>query len=274
MATRFLMTKRRLFNAVTIQERAYQLLEPGTREDRASNAVDLLILALIVINVTALILETVDSLHAQWQPWFDWIELITVGVFSLEYVLRVWSINADKRYRHPVGGRLRYMLTPLAIFDLLAISSFYLYLLGVDAGFLRMFRVARLAKLWRYSTTLRTFGKVIKNKREELAVTLVIMFLLLITASALLYYAERSVQPEAFSSIPAAMWWGVVTVTTVGYGDIYPVTPIGKFMGALFAVIGIGMFALPTGILGSGFIEEFHRKNRSRKCPHCGQALE
>lgn len=259
---------------MSIKTRIYQLLEPGKRDDRDSNIVDMVILALIVVNVTALILETVSSFHARWEAWFDWIELITVAVFSVEYVLRVWSVTADKDYSHSITGRLRFMVTPLAIFDLLAISSFYLYLLGVDAGFLRVFRIARLAKLWRYSRTLRTFGAVITNKRQELGLTLVIMFLLLIVASALLYYAERAAQPEAFSSIPAAMWWGVVTVTTVGYGDIYPMTSLGRFMGAIFAVIGIGMFALPTGILGSGFVEEFHRKRRGKKCPNCGEPIE
>ncbi len=257
-----------------IKTRTYQLLEPGKRGDRGSNFVDFLILALIVVNVTALILETVEGFHSIWQKWFDWIELVTVAVFTVEYVLRVWSVTADKDYAHSLTGRLRYMITPLAVFDLLAISSFYLYLVGVDAGFLRMFRIARLAKLWRYSKTLRTFGQVIKNKREELGITLVIMFLLLIMASALLYYAERNAQPEAFSSIPAAMWWGVVTITTVGYGDIYPITGLGRFMGAIFAVIGIGMFALPTGILGSGFVEEFHRRRQNRKCPHCGKPID
>jgi len=256
-----------------LQQRIHELLEPGKRKDHASNLVDLLILALIVINVSAMILETVDSLNRQYAVWFDRVEIITVAVFSVEYVLRVWSITADPKFASPFAGRLRYILTPLAIFDLLAISSFYLFLLGVDASFLRVFRVARLAKLWRYSSTLRTFGQVIKNKREELGVTLIIMFLLLIIASTLLYYAERTAQPDAFSSIPAAMWWGVVTVTTVGYGDIFPVTGLGKFMGAIFAVIGIGMFALPTGILGSGFIEEFHRKRNNRKCPHCGKSI-
>lgn len=259
---------------MNIKNRTYEILEPGKRKDDASNFVDFLILALIVVNVSAMILETVDALSENFQVWFDWIEIITVAVFSVEYALRVWSITADRKFSKPISGRLRYMLTPLAVFDLLAISSFYLFLLGVDASFLRVFRVARLAKLWRYSRTLRTFGHVIKNKREELGVTMIIMFLLLIIASSLLYYAERSAQPDAFSSIPAAMWWGVVTVTTVGYGDIFPVTSLGKFMGAVFAVIGIGMFALPTGILGSGFIEEFHRKRSDRKCPHCGKAIE
>lgn len=259
---------------MSLKIRTYELLEPGKRKDNASNFVDYLILGLILVNVSAMILETVDSLSGAYQTWFDWIEVTTVAVFSLEYVLRVWSITANPEYAAPLKGRLRYMLTPLAVFDLLAISSFYLFLLGVDASFLRIFRVARLAKLWRYSSTLRTFGQVIKNKREELGVTLIIMFLLLIIASSLLYYAERSTQPEAFSSIPAAMWWGVVTVTTVGYGDIYPVTALGKFMGAIFALIGIGMFALPTGILGSGFIEEFHRKRNERTCPHCGKPID
>lgn len=259
---------------MNLKSRTHQLLEPGKRQDEASNIVDAVILALILINVSAMILETVESLSLEYQAWFDWIEIITVAVFSIEYVLRVWSVTADKKFSAAVTGRLRYMLTPLAVFDLLAISSFYLFLFGIDAGFLRVFRVARLAKLWRYSRTLRTFGQVIKNKREELGVTMLIMFLLLIIASSLLYYAERGAQPEAFSSIPAAMWWGVVTVTTVGYGDIYPVTGLGKFMGAIFAVIGIGMFALPTGILGSGFIEEFHLKRAARKCPHCGEPIQ
>ncbi len=259
---------------MTIRRHIYELLEPAKRGDRTSRAVDMLILALIIINITSLILETVNSLYVVWKPWFDWIEFITVAVFSLEYVLRVWSITSDKDFANPVYGRLRYIVTPLAILDLLAISSFYLFLFGIDASYLRVFRMARLAKLWRYSGTLQSFGRVIKNKRDELMITMIIMFLLLITASALLYFAERDVQPDAFSSIPASMWWGVVTLTTVGYGDIYPVTTLGKLMGAIYAVLGIGMFALPTGILGSGFIEEFHRKGKNQKCPHCGKPID
>jgi voltage-gated potassium channel len=133
----------------------------------------------------------------------------------------------------------------------------------------------RVAKLARYSTSLQLVGKVVQAKKHELSVTLFVLFLMLVIASCLIYYAEHEAQPDVFSSIPAAMWWGVATLTTVGYGDAYPVTATGKLIASIMAVLGVGMFALPAGILGGGFMEAVQqRRDAPRQCPHCGADLE
>jgi len=135
-------------------------------------------------------------------------------------------------------------------------------------------RIFRLFKLGRYSSAMKTMARVLRNKKEELGITIFIVLLLLIIASSLMYFVENPVQPEVFSSIPAAMWWGVETLTTVGYGDVIPQTALGKALGMVIAILGIGMFALPAGILGSGFFEEVQSKRReSEVCPHCGKEI-
>ena len=131
--------------------------------------------------------------------------------------------------------------------------------------------LARAARLSRYFTGLRTLGGVLQAKRYELFTVMLVLMVLLILASSLMFFAEHDVQPEAFSSIPAAMWWTIVTLTTVGYGDVYPVTSMGRLLAGFIAILGIGFFALPAGILGSGFLEEVQRRQEGpRVCPHCG----
>jgi len=141
---------------------------------------------------------------------------------------------------------------------------------------IRLFRLIRVLKIGRYSTSLRTLVNVFKRKKEELIISVFSMFLLLIIVSSLMYLIEHNAQPEVFSSIPASMWWGIITLTTVGYGDVYPVTIVGKFCGSFIALLGIGLFALPAGILASGFAEEIHRKkvDTTETCPHCGKSLK
>ena len=199
-------------------------------------------------------------------------------VFSIEYVLRVWTADLNSKFRKPITGNLQYMRTPLAVIDLLAILPFYLPFFGIDLRLLRvlrMFRIFRLFKIARYLTALSLINKVVRQKKEELMISLIFTFFPLLITSTLMYHVENEAQPENFSSIPETMWWGIATLTTVGYGDVFPVTPIGKFLGGFIAVIGIGLFALPTGILASGFSEELSRKNQLKEiCPTCGQACE
>ncbi len=260
-----------------VRRRTYEILETAEPEDRVSRAVDAFILGLILLNVLAIVVETLEVFHARYELWFTGFELFSVGFFTVEYLLRIWSCTINPAYTG-ASGRARFARTPLAIIDLLAFLPFYLSLGAVDLRFLRLlriFRIFRLAKLYRYLTALRTFHRVLLAKKEELLVTLLILFVLLVFSSTLVYYAEHEAQPEAFSSIPAAMWWGIATLTTVGYGDIYPVTPMGRTIASFITVLGIGMFALPTGILGSGFIEEIQaRKEKKKSCPHCGKDLE
>jgi voltage-gated potassium channel len=257
------------------KRRIYQVVERVDPGDRKGRAFDILIMALIVLNIGAVMLETVEDVAAPYSRFFRAFEVFSAVVFSAEYLLRLWSCTADARYRGAVKGRIRYALTPLALIDLAAILPFYLEFLTVDLRFvrsLRLFRLLRVFKLARYSSSMRTLVRVLKAKHEELVVTLFVVFIMLIFAASAMYYVERDEQPDKFSSIPAAMWWGVATLTTVGYGDVFPVTPLGKMLGAVIAVLGVGLFALPTGILASGFAEELQRTRRREPliCPHCG----
>ena len=175
-------------------------------------------------------------------------------------------------------ARLKFMMSPLAIFDLMAILPFYVVLFnlpGIDLRFVRAARlVGRAARLGRYSSGIRTLGLVLQAKRDELFSVVVVLLLLLLLASSMVFYAENGTQPEKFSSIPETMWWGIITITTVGYGDVYPVTILGRILAGAMAVLGIGLFALPAGILGSGFIQEVQqRPERESICPHCGERI-
>jgi len=280
------MTKR-------MKERVYEILDLASGEDRISRIFDILIMVLIVLNVMAVILETVESLDSKYHDWFMVFEVFSVIIFSIEYILRVWSATSVKRYKHPFLGRLRFIFTFMALVDLFAILPFYLPLLiPMDLRFIRgikLIRLLRLLKMTRYSHSIGTFGAVMKKKKEELMIAVFVIIILLITASSLLYFVENDAQPDAFSSIPASMWWGVATLTTVGYGDMYPITGVGRFLAAIIAILGIGMFALPAGILAGGFADELQKqrdlKKQQRKakrrekegkathCPHCGKDI-
>lgn len=244
--------------------------------DRASRAFQIFILSLISLNVLALILESVEEIRAVAGTWFRVFEIVSVIIFTVEYAFRLWACTASPAYSQRLRGRLRFARTPFAVMDLLAILPFYLPFTGLDMRFIRavrLFRVFRIMKVARYSSALQTLGRVCKRTKEQLVTTLCVLCVLLVLAASLMYHAEHAAQPEAFSSIPAAMWWGVATLTTVGYGDVYPVTTIGKILASVIAILGIGMFALPTGILGAAFVEEIQRQRGPKKCPHCGKQL-
>ena len=259
----------------TLRRKTYELLAPELGGD-LGYYVDWGIMLLIVVNIIAVMLQTVDTLSIRFATFFRWLELVSVIVFTVEYIGRVWACIDDPQYQGPITGRLRFAAKPLLIIDLLAIAPFYLARLGfgLDLRFLRalrLVRILRLLKLARYSESMQAFGHVLRNKREDLVLAFSANGLLLILASSMMYYVENPAQPEAFSSIPATLWWGVATLATVGYGDVYPITPLGKLLGALVAIIGIGLFGLPASILASGFIEE---ATGTRTCPHCGEQLD
>lgn len=235
--------------------------------------VDYFIVALIVANVVAVMLETVDRLYFPYQSYFLAFEIISVALFTVEYVGRLWSATEHPDYQHPLWGRLQYAFSPYMLIDLIAILPFY-FAAVVDLRFLRalrLLRFLRLLKLTRYSESLRLFVTAFRLKREELTITLFVGTILLLMASSAMYFAERNAQPEVFTSIPAALWWGVITLTTVGYGDVTPVTPIGQLLGATIAIVGIGLFALPASILASGFIEA--ARGAVVRCPHCNEEI-
>jgi voltage-gated potassium channel len=260
-----------------MKKRVYDVLAVASRGDKLSRAFDVFLVALITSNIVAMVLETIEPCYKLAPRFFAWFETVSVLVFTVEYVLRVWSSNVSDSYRSPVTGRLRFMLTPLAVIDLLAILPFYLPFLGLDLRSfraLRLFRIIRIFKLGRYSTAMQLTARVVASRGPELITTLSILLVLMLLSASLMYYAERDAQPEAFSSIPAAMWWAIATLSTVGYGDVYPLTAVGKLLASVIALLGIGMFALPTGILGAAFVQELEQtKGIPRKCPHCGLEL-
>ncbi|MBE0418284.1 MAG: ion transporter [Coriobacteriia bacterium] len=260
----------------TSRHRVYEILEVARPGDRASRAADLFIVWLIIANVAAVVLDTVASVHRSFGPALRVFEHVSVAIFTVEYALRLWSAAEAAPDKPPSVTRGRYALSWLAIIDLLAILPAYLpMLLPIDLRTLRLFRLfrlGRLLKVGRYSRAMRTFAAVLKAKKEELAVAIAAVLILLLITSSLMYYAEHDVQPEAFASIPAAMWWGAAALTTVGYGDVYPVTAPGKMLGVMSAVLGIGLFALPAGILASGFSDALAQRHaEDGECPMCGR---
>jgi voltage-gated potassium channel len=262
---------------MSLRSRTHAILETSTQEDRLTLIDDVLLTGLILVNVVAVVLETVPGWGTRYAAVFNGIEWVSGPAFTLEYVLRLWACREDPRYAHPVAGRLRCALRPLLLVDLLAILPFWLpVLIPLDLRILRALRLIRLLRLFkmaRYVESLHTIGSVVRSRREELLITLSAIGILLLVASTLMYYAENAAQPEAFSCIPKAMWWGVTTLTTVGYGDLYPVTPLGRFMGAIIAILGVGLFALPAGLLASGFSEALQARRAAACCPHCGKEL-
>jgi voltage-gated potassium channel len=258
-----------------LKERLYRILEQPEASDRLARAWNLAIMGAIAISTLAVMAETVEAIGRQFQPILRTIEVVSLGLFGAEYLLRLWVITCSPRYSHPLFGRLRFAVTPLALIDLLAIAP-ALAATRVDLRFLRIARLARVLrvlKLARYSQGIALIGRVVRRKREELLVALGFFSILLVMTSALMYFAEHDAQPNVFSSIPASMWWAVVTMTTVGYGDVYPVTSVGKFLAGMTALLGIVAFALPTSILGAGFLAELEGPAKRGKCPRCGAEL-
>jgi voltage-gated potassium channel len=249
--------------ALQAQQKVFALLDGAASDAPAANWVNLGLLALIVANVLAAILETLDPVTARYGTALALFEAASIAVFTAEFALRVWAAGADPsgRYAGAVGGRLRYIVNPVALTDLLAILPFYLPLIGLDLRVLRLFRVLHMTRASTFGAALETLAVVVRTQRRALLGIFVLMTLLLVLASTLVYHIERQAQPEAFASIPHAMWWGVVTLTTVGYGDVTPVTPWGRIVGAVVTLLGYGMFTLPAAVLAAGFISEIRRRD-------------
>jgi voltage-gated potassium channel len=262
-----------------LKKRIFEILELAQVGDLTSRVVDIFIIGLILINVLAVILQSVEALNLRYHRLFWRFEVFSIIVFTIEYILRLWSCTASGNYTGAIAGRIRYALAPLALVDLFAILPFYIpVVIPFDLRFIRvvrLFRLFRLFKLSRYTTADRLILNVLKDKKEELIISLIVITILLIFASTLMYLIENTAQPEVFSSIPASLWWGVATLTTVGYGDLYPITPLGKFLGAIISILGIGMFALPAGIFASGFAQEIQKRRKKEiTCPKCGTTIK
>ena len=262
------------------KHKVHILLHPELGESKADKAINIFIISLISLNVIAVMMETVHPLYEKHKKLFDIFDLVSVIIFTIEYVLRVWSCTHDPRYKGSIKGRIKYMLTPGALIDLLAFLPTYFHaFLDFDLRMLRLLRFLRFFRLFRltaYTRSAQMIFNVFKTRLNELLLSFTMVLFLIIIASCLLYFAEHNAQPESFSSVPATIWWAVVTLTTTGYGDMAPITTIGKVLAGTIMLTGVALFALPAGIITVGFLEEFraHKKPQNQKCPHCGKPLD
>lgn len=260
---------------MTLRRRLYLILEPSEK-GVMERIFEVILVIIILMNITAICLESIPEIEARYREFFRDFEIFSIAFFTAEYIARLYCIVENPKYADTFG-RVRYAGSPLAIVDILSFLPFYLTFLA-DFRFLRIFRLLtlfRVFKIARYLHALNIFKLVLKDRREQLVLSFIFLLFVLVIISFVMYYAENEAQPDKFSSIPATMWWGVETLTTVGYGDMVPITPLGKFLGSIFAIAGVGLLALPAGILSSGFFEMLHKddKPEPRRCPHCGEEI-
>lgn len=269
---------------VSAARKAYEILEG--EKGRGSTAFHIFITILILFNIGSVILESEEWVHNKYETYLKWVETMSLCIFTGEYALRLslYRMRGDTRR----FALVRYMITPMMLVDLIVIVPFFLPFLGADTRMLRILRLLRLFvvfKLIKMNDSLSEFGNVIRAKASDIVVSLLILVLAMVLASSLMYYAEHEAQPETFGSISAAMWWGVVTFTTIGYGDTVPITPFGRLVGAVVALLGVAVYAIPAGIMAAAFNEyrnmgkydkDGKREGRDgpNTCPHCGKSLE
>jgi voltage-gated potassium channel len=262
---------------MTLQQACYHILAPAsevTHFKRASRLFDFCLVVIITVNIAAMMLETVPDISQAWLVKLHIIEIISVVLFAVEYVLRVYSSASDPNINSgasptatsakaglPWQKRWHYIKSPMAIIDLMAILPFFLSMFLVfDLRILRIFRVLRILKIGRYSRSIQTLVDVVRSEAHSLFAALSVLMLFTVIAATCIYYIEHNAQPEVFSSIPASLWWAVVTLTTVGYGDAVPITSLGKLFGGFITIMGICFYALPAGILSSSYTGKMQLK--------------
>lgn len=247
-----------------IRRVVYELLEQGPIGERRIRIVNRLLVVLIVVNLAAVALESVPAIDAQYGRWFAAIEWVSLVVFTAEYLARVWVApeHAPNLSLHPLRARLNFVLSPAGLVDLFAVFPFWIAMaVPVDLRFVLVFRVIRFLKLARYSPAMRSLIEALYNERRALFGCVVILVGATLVAASLMHLAERHAQPDKFGTIPDAMWWAIVTLGTVGYGDVVPVTPAGKLIAAVTIFGGLVMVALPVGIIATAFSDMIHRRD-------------
>ena len=250
----------------------YDILEGN--QARGAMAFQTFIIVLISLNVLFVVLETEERVQGEYGEFLTWFEMVSLYIFTGEYALRLalYRFRGDRR-RFALA---RFVISPMMLVDLAVIMPLLLPFLGADTRVIRILRLLRLFtifKLARITSSMIEFGSIIRSRAPDLALAFFVLSIVLVLASTMMYYAERDAQPEIFSSIPASMWWGVVTLTTIGYGDVIPVTPLGRAIGAGVALLGIAVYAIPTAIMASAFNEYRKRGKGDGTCPHCGREI-
>jgi voltage-gated potassium channel len=244
-----------------LRARLYRELDPKARPRQGLSRLNLILIVLILAAVTLAILETEPTLIDDYGRLFAQLELVFGVVFVTEYLARLWVSVDDPEFGPGWRGRLRFMISPSAIVDLLAAASSFTPtghgLLVLRAW--RLMRILRLAKLGRMSRAWSHITLAVHSRRAELLLSLYAGLVVMVVSSTLLYFIEGSIQPDKFGSIPRALWWSVATLTTIGYGDVFPITPLGRMLAAVTALTSIGVIAMPTGILAAAFSDAIQR---------------
>lgn len=246
----------------SLRLQAYRQLDPTAWPKAGLSPTNLLLAILIVIAVVAAVIETEPAISQGRQLLFDDFEVLVAGIFSIEYAARLWTVVENPRFAGYRFPRLRYIVSPIAIIDLLAIVPVFFAFGGASSLILRFFRILRmlrLAKLGRTSKAWRAIREALEERRYEFAVVLALVGLTLLISASMLYLAEADAQPDKFGSIPRALWWSIITLTTIGYGDTYPVTTLGKIFAGVVAITGVMVVAIPTGIFAASFSEGLQR---------------
>jgi voltage-gated potassium channel len=250
----------------SLRRQLYQALEPSEHRGPGLSRLNLFIVAVIVVSVAFAVIESEHDFYDQSPALFHWIEFGFSIVFLVEYVARLWVAPEDPRYRGGFRGRLRYALTPGALLDLLAVTPLIIHAVGGEAYILRLLRVVRvlrLAKLGRFTVATRALSEAVHARRYELMISVGVALFILLLTSTLMYIVEGHQQPEVFGSIPRSMWWAIATLTTVGYGDAVPVTALGRVLGGITAATGVGLIAMPTGILAAAMSDAIHTRRHA-----------
>lgn len=266
-----------------MKRRVFEIISRAEDGDRASRAFDVSIMALIFLSILSIILQSYETLATRYNDAFHVFEVVTVLVFTVEYLLRIWT--ADLLYPEAKHPRLKYVLSFMAIVDLLAILPFYLPFVAVDLRFLRMvrllrlFRLLRVFKLGRYFDALNVIVDVLRESATQLLISVALCLFVMLFSAIIMYTVENPVQPEQFPNVISSLWWAICTLTTVGYGDVYPVTAVGRFFAAVISLVGIGIIAIPTGIIAGGFSSAINKRGKheddvKRYCPYCGHKLD
>src|SRR3954451_7911854 len=250
----------------TLRRQFYQVLEAGHLLNWRVLLFEAALITLIVANVLAVMLDSVKGIGDRYSTFFYWFETVSVVIFAVEYSLRLWVCIEDPRYgtHGAIWGRVRYALSPVMVIDFFSFAPSIINVFipsALDLRILRLFRLLRLMKIARYSPALSTLIEVIKAERRALLGTLLLILSIMVLSAYTMYVVEGPIQPAKFGSLPSSLYWAVTTLTTTGYGDITPVTALGRIVAGVTRMIGLGPFALPVGIVATNFVTEIHRRD-------------
>ncbi len=254
-----------------VQSNLFHMVSVGVIDEPINQAYDVISTGALILNIAAAIMNTYENLHVKYGDVFSTIEAITVAFFAIDYILRMVTAPCLYPEVSPKKAVLKYFFSAAGIIDILSFLPYYLpFFFPGGASVFRLFRVARIMRLFRinaYYDSLNVITEVISGKKQQLLSSVFIIAILMLASSLCMYSLEHEAQPDVFSNAFSGIWWSASTLLTVGYGDIYPITTMGKLLGIFIAFLGVGIVAIPTGIISAGFVEQHQRLKRLGNVP-------